>query len=143
MMRRLLRHLLFRRAEPRPAAIAKTTMHVCAANEFGISTTGSGPINPDRFYSWHFEPGTMTIDPMLAAREEILAAMLDCRQCSAIEYPETEQGYERARKRYDELEAAFAARWPDEAAANRAEMMRKGMRASVAAHGGSLPEWAR
>lgn len=67
-------------------------------------------------YGWEFEAATMTIDAGVATLDQLEAAIADCQQCIAVEYPETKAGTYAAIDRSDILKDALKRRFPDHAA---------------------------
>jgi hypothetical protein len=90
----------------------------------GLELRAKNPIGGGDLWGWKFEPDTMSLDCGAASKERMLAALKDCYQCRAAEYPETREGYERAVDRSRMLESWIEARWRDDAKGMIAEATR-------------------
>lgn len=62
--------------------------------------------------SYTLDDTTRSLDPETATITQLREAMMDCRECWKIEYPETQEGTYWAMARYDELKSAMHRRFP-------------------------------
>lgn len=81
------------------------------ANPYAHLVAASLAASQSRFVTWEFAPKTMVIDVESASLAELEAALIDCNDCIAAEYPETEDGTFRAMRRVDEIEDAIGRRF--------------------------------